>query len=99
MVSRGFRATIVFAALSRSVLWREVHVLTFMKNMRLHADPPSKPYVKYLLRVGNGQEFSIIDHFPPKTDAEPLVGVEIALYPKIHQMPSLDTFIHAVSRP
>jgi len=27
---------------------------------------------------------------------KPLVGVEIALYPKIHQAPSLDTLIHAV---
>jgi len=27
---------------------------------------------------------------------EPSVGVEIALYPEIHQAPSLDTFIHAI---
>jgi hypothetical protein len=67
-----------------------------MENMKLHADPLSKPYAKYLLRVGNGQESSIIDHFPPEADAEPLVGVEIALYPEIHQTPSLDTFIHVV---
>jgi len=48
------------------------------------------------LRVGNGQKSSIIDHFPPKANAEPLVGIKIALYPKIHQAPSLDTFIHVV---
>jgi ATP-dependent DNA helicase PIF1 len=64
--------------------------------MRLHTDPFSMPYAKYLLRVGNGQESSIIDHFPPEVDAEPSVGVEIALYPKIHQAPSLDTLIHVV---
>ncbi len=67
-----------------------------MENMRLCADPLSKPYVAYLLRVGNGQESSIIDHFPPEADTEPSIGVEIALYPKIHQAPSLDTLIHDV---
>jgi hypothetical protein len=64
--------------------------------MKLHADPLSKPYVEYLLKVGNGQESSIIDHFPPEADMELLVGVEIALYPEIHQAPSLDTLIHVV---
>jgi ATP-dependent DNA helicase PIF1 len=64
--------------------------------MRLRVDPLSRPYAEYLLRVGNGQESSIIDHFPPEVDAEPLVRIEIALYPKIHQVPSLDTFIHVV---
>jgi len=64
--------------------------------MRLRADPFSRPYAKYLLRVGNGQESSIIDHFPPEVDREPLVEVEITLYLEIHQAPSLDTFIHAV---
>jgi len=59
--------------------------------MRLRADPLSRPYAEYLLKVGNGQEFSIIDHFPSKADAEPLIGVEIALYPEIHQEQSLNT--------
>jgi hypothetical protein len=70
--------------------------LTLTKNMRLHANPLSKPYVEYLLRVNNGQESSIIDHFPLEVDAKPLVEVEITLYPEIHQAPSLDTLIHAV---
>jgi hypothetical protein len=96
MVSRGFRVTIVSAALLCSVLWRQVRILTLTENMRLRANPLSKPYAEYLLRVGNGQEFSIIDHFPPEVDAEPSIGVEIALYPKIHQAPSLETFIHDV---
>jgi hypothetical protein len=64
--------------------------------MRLCANPLSMPYAEYLLRVDNGQESSIIDHFPPEADAEPSVGVEIALYPEIHQAPSLDTLIHVV---
>jgi hypothetical protein len=64
--------------------------------MRLRTDPLSRPYAEYLLGVGNGQESSIINHFPPEVDAEPSIGVEIALYLKIHQAPSLDTFIHAV---
>jgi hypothetical protein len=64
--------------------------------MRLRADPLSRPYAEYLLRVDNSQESSIIDHFPSEADTEPSVGVEIALYPKIHQVPSLDTFIHAI---
>jgi hypothetical protein len=54
VVSRGSRATIVSAALSRSVLWREVHVLTLTENMKLHVDPFAKPYAEYFLRVGNG---------------------------------------------
>jgi len=96
VVSRGFRASIVSAAFSRSVLWRQVRVLTLTENMRLRANPLSKPYAEYLLRVDNGQESSIIDHFPPKADVKPLIGAEIALYPKIHQAPSLETLIHAV---
>jgi len=64
--------------------------------MKLRVDPLSMSYVEYFLRVGNGQESSIIDHFPPEADAEPLVGVEITLYSEIHQVPSLDTFIHVV---
>jgi ATP-dependent DNA helicase PIF1 len=96
MVSKGFRAAIVSAALSRSVLWCQVRVLTLMENMRLCADPFSRPYVEYLLRVGNGQEASIIDHFPPEANVEPSVGVKIALYPEINQTVSLDTFIDAI---
>jgi hypothetical protein len=96
VVSRGSRAATVFAALSRSVLWRQVRILILTKNVRLRANPLSKPYVEYLLIVDNGQEFSIIDHFPPEADAKPLIGVEIALYPEIHQAPSLKTLIHAV---
>jgi len=64
--------------------------------MRLRTDPLSRPYAEYLLRVGNGQESSIIDHFPPEADVEPSVEVEIALYSEIHQAPSLETFIQAV---
>jgi len=67
-----------------------------MENMRLHANPFSRPYVEYLLRVGNGQESSIIDCFPLEANVEPLVGVKISLYLKIHQAPSLDTFIHTI---
>ncbi len=64
--------------------------------MRLRANPLSKPYAEYLLRVGNGQKSSIINHFPPKANAEPSIGVEIALYPEIHQAPSLEALIHTV---
>jgi len=64
--------------------------------MRLCVDPLSRPYAKYFLRVGNGQEFSIINHFPLEAGAEPLVGVKITLYLEIHQVPSLDTLIHTV---
>jgi hypothetical protein len=79
MVSRGSRATIVFAALLHSVLWLQVRILTLTENMRLRANPLSKPYAEYLLRVGNGQESSIIDHFPSEANAKPSIGVEIAL--------------------
>jgi hypothetical protein len=64
--------------------------------MKLHANPLSRSYAKYLLRVGNGQKSSIIDHFPPEANAEPLVGVKIVLYPEIYQPPSLNTLIHVV---
>jgi hypothetical protein len=96
MVSKGSWAIIVSAALSRSVLWRQMCVLTFMENMKLRADPLSRPYAEYFLRVDNGQESSIIDHFPPEVNTEPSVRVEIALYPEIHQVPSLNTLIHVV---
>jgi hypothetical protein len=96
MVSKGSRAAIVYAALSCLVLWHQVRVLTLTKNMRLRTNPLSRPYVEYLMRVGNGEEISIIDHFPLEVNVEPLVKVEIALYPEIHQAPSLDTFIHAI---
>jgi hypothetical protein len=66
------------------------------KHEIARTDPFSRVYVEYLLRVDNGQEFSIIDHFPPKVNVKPSVGVQIALYSKIHQVPSLDTFIHAI---
>jgi hypothetical protein len=56
-----------------------MRVLTLMENMKLHTDPLSKPCVEYLLRAGNGQESSIIDHFPSETNAKPLIKVEIAL--------------------
>ncbi len=87
VVSKGSRAAIDFAALLRSILWCKVRVLILTENMRLRADPLSKPYAEYLLRVGNGQESSIIDHFPPEAVTEPSIGVEIALYPEIHQAP------------
>jgi hypothetical protein len=43
VVSRDFRAVIVFATLSLSVLSHQVCVLTFTKNMRLNANPLSRP--------------------------------------------------------
>jgi hypothetical protein len=64
--------------------------------MKLRVDPLSTLYAEYLLRVGNGQESSIIDHFPSKGDTEPSVEVKIALYSELHQAPSLDTFTHTV---
>jgi hypothetical protein len=64
--------------------------------MKLRANPLSKPYAKYLLRIDNGQEFSIINHFPPKANMEPLVEVKITLYSEIHETPSLDTLIHVI---
>jgi len=66
------------------------------RKMRLRTNPLSRPYAKYLLKVSNGQESLIIDHFPSKVDAEPSIGVEITLYPKIHEAPSLETLIHNV---
>jgi hypothetical protein len=96
MVFRGSWAIIISTAFLHSVLWRQVRVLTFTKNMRLRVNPFSRPYAEYLLKVGNGQKFSIIDHFPPKVDVKPSVRVKIALYLKIHQVPPLDTLIHVV---
>jgi hypothetical protein len=54
VVSKGSQVAIVSAALSRSILWRQVRILTLTKTMRLRANPLSKPYAEYLLRVGNG---------------------------------------------
>jgi len=96
MVSKGSWVVIIFAAPSCLVLWCQVRVLILTENMKLHTNPLSKPYAEYLLRVGNCQESSIIDHFPPKVDVESSIGVEIALYLEIHQTPSLDSLIHTV---
>ncbi len=96
MVSRGSRAVIVSIDLSRSILWHQMRVLTLTKNMRLRADPFSRPYVEDLLRVNNGQESSIIDHFPSEANMKSSVRVKIALYTEIHQVSSLDTLIHVV---
>jgi hypothetical protein len=96
VVCRGSWVVIVSLALLRLVLWRQVCILTLMENMRLCADPLSMSYVEYLLRVGNGQESSIIHHFPPKADAEPQVKVKIALYLEIHRTPSLNTLIQVI---
>ncbi len=73
-----------------------MRVLTLTKNMRLCADPLFRLYAEYLLRVGNGQESSIIDHFPLEANKEPSIRVKIVLYLEIHQVPSLDTLIHIV---
>jgi hypothetical protein len=64
--------------------------------MRLRIDLPSRSYATYLLRVGNGQESSIIDHFPLEANMEPSIGLKIVLYSEIHQAPFLDTLIHTV---
>jgi hypothetical protein len=77
-------------------MWRQVRILTIMENMRLRTDPLSRLYAEYFMKVDNGQESSIIGHFPPEADAKPSITVEITLYPKIHQAPSLDTLIHAI---
>jgi hypothetical protein len=96
MLSKGSWAIIFFVALSRLVLWHEVRILILTENMRLRVNPLSRPYVEYLMKVGNGQESSIIDHFPPEVDAKPLVGVKITLYSEIHRVPSLNTLIHVI---
>jgi hypothetical protein len=41
------------------------------KKMRLRANPLSRTYAEYLLRVDNGEESSIIDHFPLEVNMEP----------------------------
>jgi hypothetical protein len=84
VVSKGSWVVIVFVALSCSILWRQVCILILTKNMKLRVDPFSRPYAKYLLKVSNGSESSIIDHFPLEVDAKPSIRVKIALSPKIH---------------
>jgi hypothetical protein len=96
VLSRGFRAAIIFVAFSHSILWRQMRVLTLTKNVKLRTNPIFRPYVEYFLRVGNGHESSIIDHFPLEANTELSVEIKIALYPEIHQAPSLDTLIHVV---
>jgi hypothetical protein len=63
--------------------------------MRLCADPFSRPYAEYReLAMAKNLPSLIIFHRKPTQS--PSVEVEIALYPKIHQAPSLDTLIHTV---
>jgi hypothetical protein len=82
---------------SKGILWGKVSkvIKPFSWSFCLQNGFINRSYAEYL-RVRNGQESSIIDHFPPEADVEPSVGVEIALYLEIHQAPSLDTLIHTV---
>jgi hypothetical protein len=83
---------------SKGILWGKVSkvIKPFSLSFCLQNGFINKWYDEYL-RVGNGQESSIVDQFPLEADTKPSVGVKIALYLEIHQAPSLDTFIHIVS--
>jgi hypothetical protein len=53
VVRKGTRAEIIDAALRSSYLWKGMHQLPLVTNMRAHSDPW---FADYLLRVGNGTE-------------------------------------------
>nr|XP_051201884.1 uncharacterized protein LOC127315434 [Lolium perenne] len=53
VVRKGSRAEIIDAALRSSYLWKGMHQLPLVTNMRAHSD---KWFADYLLRVGNGTE-------------------------------------------
>jgi hypothetical protein len=97
VVARGSRPTIVATSLKRSVLWRNVRILKLMENMRLRADPNSRPYADYILCIGDGNEPSVLEeNLPLDGDAAPSAGVEIGLFPGIAYRTSLDGLINMV---
>jgi hypothetical protein len=97
VVARGSRSAIVAASLKRSVLWRNVRILKLTENMRLRADPDSRPYADYILRIGDGSEPSVLEeNLPLDGDAAPSAGVEIGLFPGIACRTSLDGLINMV---
>jgi ATP-dependent DNA helicase PIF1 len=97
VVARGSRPAIVAASLKRSVLWRNVRILKLTENMRLRADPDSRPYADYILRVGDGSEPSVLEeNLTLDGDAAPSAGVEIGLFPGIACRTSLDGLINMV---
>jgi len=42
-----------------------------MENMKLRANPFSRPYDEYFLRIDNGQKSFIINHFSLKAKVKP----------------------------
>jgi len=99
MVARGSRPVIVGAALKQSVLWKHVQVLALTENMWLCDDPASRPYAKYILRVGNGTEPSVLERevpFLPHGNAAPSASVEIGLFPGITRRANLDDLISSI---
>lgn len=61
VVPKGFQRQIEDACLKNSKIWTSVTTLRLIKNMRVVESPECRPFVEFLLRVGDGQE--------PTTDA------------------------------
>ena len=52
VIPRGLREQIVAASLRRSLLWKDIHVLTLVSNMRLNnAETESVPFSSFLSEV------------------------------------------------
>jgi len=87
------------AALKRSVLWRHVQVLALTENMRLRDDLTSRPYVEYILWVGDGIEPSILEgEVPllPHGNAALSASVEIGLFPRIARRANFNGLISSI---
>jgi hypothetical protein len=67
--------------------------------MWLRDDLTSRPYAKYILRVGDGTEPSVLEGevlILPHGNAAPSAGVEIGLFPGIARRANLDDLISSV---
>ena len=60
VVPRGTRAQITDATMQRSYLWERIRQIRLTRNMRAQTDPW---FSKYLLRIGNGTEDTIVDDY------------------------------------
>ena len=91
VIVRGSRPQIVSACLQRSIIWRQLTVLTLKTNMRLGQDPAEQDFAQWLLDVGHGRQtdddsnVTLPDSFHCAENS--LQSLVHAIYPGVDQLP------------
>ncbi|PIA34480.1 LOW QUALITY PROTEIN: hypothetical protein AQUCO_03700032v1 [Aquilegia coerulea] len=89
IVRHGTVAQTINACITRSSLWKAVHILRLSENMRARADPS---FSEYLLRIGDGMQPCILDDMIqllhdiliPWEGDDPLSNLIHAIFPSLH---------------